>query len=321
MSQNPTEREPGAAAPASRAGTPASSSSNRRIKDCTRCGKPASKKKCNRCLKHGLHVYYCSEACQQRHWKVHKKTCGPKYVGTLDALDQMTLDDAEGSSSQLGSFGDFESTELISISSGVDVHAVLPGSYSTWLHVASQKGEEEIVRALIAEGADVNKATICEQLATPMHFAAQSGHEAVIRALIEGGADFNSGDGIDGATPLHVAARGGCEVAARALIAAGAKIDKATRCGWTPLIAASNNGHTEIMRLLIEAGADINHSDENGVTALICAASRGLEATARVLIDEGADVNKAENHGYTPLDCASNLNHDAVARMLRVAGA
>ena len=95
MSKNTTARDSGAAAPASRAGTPASSSSNRRIKDCTRCGKPASKKKCSRCLKHGLHVYYCSEACQQTDWKVHKKTCGPKYDGTLDALDQSTLDDAD----------------------------------------------------------------------------------------------------------------------------------------------------------------------------------------------------------------------------------
>jgi ankyrin repeat protein len=105
-------------------------------------------------------VYYCSEACQQRDWKVHKKTCGPKYDGTLDALDQMTLDDAEGPSSQLGSFGDFESTVLISISSGADVNAVLPGSNITLLHLASQKGSEELVRALIAAGADVNKATI-----------------------------------------------------------------------------------------------------------------------------------------------------------------
>ena len=194
MSQNPTAREPGAAAPASRAGTPASSSSNRRIKDCTRCGKPASKKKCNRCLKHGLHVYYCSEACQQTDWKVHKKTCGPKYDGTLDALDQMTLDDAEGPSGQSGSFGDFESTVMISIMSGADVNAVLPDGNNTLLHHASQRGSEKCVRALIAAGADVNKATISELL-TPMHFAANSGHEAVIRALIAGGADFNSGDG------------------------------------------------------------------------------------------------------------------------------
>jgi hypothetical protein len=93
-------------------------------------------------------VYYCSEACQQKDWKVHKKTCGPKYDGTLDALDQMTLDDAEGPSSQLGSFGDFESTVQISISSGADVNAVLPGSNITLLHLASQKGSEELVRAV-----------------------------------------------------------------------------------------------------------------------------------------------------------------------------
>ena len=205
-------------------------------------------------MEHGLHVYYCSEACQLLDWKVHKKTCGPKYDGTLDALNQMTLDDAEGPSSQSGSFGDFKSTVLISISSGADVNAVLPGSKVTLLHVASEKGSEELVCALIAAGADVNKATICG-LVTPIHFAAHSSHEAVIRALIAGGADFNAGDGFDGATPLFNAAQEGCEAAARALIAAGAEIDRATPCGETPLIAASKNGHAEIMRLLIAARA------------------------------------------------------------------
>jgi ankyrin repeat protein len=103
-------------------------------------------------------VYYCSEACQQRDWKVHKKTCGPKYDGTLDALDQMTLDDTEVPSSQLGSFGDFESKVLISISSGADVNAVLAGNNSTLLHLASVKGSEDLVRALIAAGADDRRA-------------------------------------------------------------------------------------------------------------------------------------------------------------------
>jgi hypothetical protein len=187
-------------------------------------------------LKHGLHVYYCSEACQQRDWKVHKKTCGPKYDGTLDALDQMTLDDAEGPSSQSGSFGDFESTVLISISSGADVNAVLPGSNITLLHLRFSKGLRGVGACVDRGGGGRQQGDDLTGWLTPMHFAAHSGHEAAIRALIAGGADFNSGDGSTGATPLYVAAREGCEAAARALIAAGAEIDKATRLGQTPLI-------------------------------------------------------------------------------------
>jgi cytohesin len=152
-------------------------------------------------------VYYCSEACQQRDWEVHKKTCGPKYHGTLDALDQMTLDDAEGPSSQSGSFGDFWSTALIYISSGADVNAVLPGGNSTLLHLASKDGSEESVRALIAAGADINHPD--EKGATALLFAAQEG----------------------------------CEAAVRALIAAGAEVDKATRGGQTPLFAAGQRPH------------------------------------------------------------------------------
>ena len=55
--------------------------------------------RCKPCLNYGLHVYYCSKACQQSDWKVHKKICGPKYDGTLDILGKMTLDGADGSSS------------------------------------------------------------------------------------------------------------------------------------------------------------------------------------------------------------------------------
>ena len=32
-------------------------------------------------MNYGVHVYYCSKACQQSDWKVHKKICGPKPTG------------------------------------------------------------------------------------------------------------------------------------------------------------------------------------------------------------------------------------------------
>ena len=51
-------------------------------------------------MNYGVNVYYCSKACQQSDWKVHKKICGPKYDGTLDILGKMTLDGADGPSSR-----------------------------------------------------------------------------------------------------------------------------------------------------------------------------------------------------------------------------
>ena len=103
---------------------------------------------------------------------------------------------------------------------GVDINMVAPGGNVTLLSVASEEGSEEAVRALIAAGADVNMASICEmglrrstsllivgpsrcgrssRLAAgrkqgqqvwrdAVRMAAQNGHEAVIRALVTAGA-------------------------------------------------------------------------------------------------------------------------------------
>ena len=213
MPTNTTARDSGDAAPASRAGAPASSSSNLRMKkDCTTCGSPASQR-CKPCLNYGVYVYYCSKACQQSDWKVHKKICGPKSTGG-----------AAGG----GLFSSFESAVQNFISSGVDINMVAPGSNATWLSVASQEGSEEAVRAMIAAGADVNRASICERGFMPLTIAAQRGFEPVAQALIDAGADVNKADKF-GVTPMRMAAANGHEAVIRALIAAGAAEDEATK--------------------------------------------------------------------------------------------
>jgi hypothetical protein len=292
-------------------------------------------------LNYGVHVYYCSKACQQSDWKVHKKICGPKYDGTLDILGKMTLDSAGGPSSRRDSSsfianrletmenmtdeqleamtasmpgdagmpwinpkmakqaaslmknmkpeakegmmkilaaemkdvgldpasGGAPSADAMSkmaemmkdpameaamsdmmknispespeqrpfssdvwrfISSWVDINFDIPGANCTMLHVAAEEGSEEAVRALIAAGADVNRASICEQGFTPLNIAAQGGFEPVAQALIDAGADVNKANK-SGVTPMRLAAHNGHEAVIRALIAAGAVEDEATK--------------------------------------------------------------------------------------------
>ena len=285
------------------------------------CGSPAETK-CSVCLKHGVHLYYCSKACQQSDWKAHKKICGPKYVDAVIALSiPISINDADFS---WGLFGSLESVVRAFINDrakDIDM-AIDPETGLNWLHLASKKGSEEAARALIAAGADVNKATICDEGDTPLRLAAQNGqepvvralvaagadvnkattsgltplntavcvnHAAVIRALIAAGADSNSGEERTLGTPLCAAAFMGLEEAARALIAAGADVNKATtmptsRC-MTPLFAAGFDNRAQMVRLLIAAGADINYATDDGETTLCYAVSVGFEATARVLID------------------------------------
>ena len=114
------------------------------------------------------------------------------------------------------------------ISFGVDINVVAPGSNVTLLSVASEEGSEEAVRALIAAGADVNMASICEMGFTPLHIAADRGSEPIARALIAAGADVNKANKV-GVTPIRMAAQNGHEVVIRALIAAGAVEDEKTK--------------------------------------------------------------------------------------------
>lgn len=44
---------------------------------CERCQGSVDKLCCSRCQEHGMHVYYCSRACQVQDYRNHKLVCGP----------------------------------------------------------------------------------------------------------------------------------------------------------------------------------------------------------------------------------------------------
>ncbi len=159
---------------------------------------------------------------------------------------------------------------------------------------------------------------------TPLVDAARRGEVELVRSMLDDGADVNAAQG-DGLTALHASAERGHVEIAKLLIAAGADLDAETRIGhYTPLHLAGRAGHGHVVLALAEAGADVSRATSNtGVTPLHLAASAvGGEPAVATLLDYGAAVNAREaSAGQTPLMFAAAYDRAAAVHELLSRGA
>src|SRR5215218_3601020 len=167
------------------------------------------------------------------------------------------------------------------------------------LHVATDwpghfPNAKEIIRVLIAGGADVNARFAGAHAETPLHWAASSDDVEVLDALLDAGADVEApGAVLGGGTPLADAVGFGQWRAARRLVERGAR---------TNLWQAAALGLLDRVQECF-AGADPPTPDE--VTdAFWQACHGGQRQTAEYLRDRGADLNWVGWNEQTPLDIA-----------------
>ena len=111
---------------------------------------------------------------------------------------------------------------------------------------------------------------------TALTRASSEGYKDIVEALLAAGADTEKADE-DGYTALMRAAIKGHIEVAEALLAAGADTEKATRLGYTALIWAAREGHIKVVKALLAAGADTEKADRQGYTALVWAVDRVLD--------------------------------------------
>lgn len=158
---------------------------------------------------------------------------------------------------------------------------------TTPLICAIEQNRVEIVKDLVARGADVNQ---MEQFGDIPLRAAASRDIEVVKLLLDKGADVNG--------------RGMGMVAGR-----------------TALMSAAGGGKTDILKLLLERGAEIDARSEYGWTALAVAGVSKQSAAAKVLIARGADVDyavsKVEARAGEVKDAESRAEHAAAAALLR----
>lgn len=169
------------------------------------------------------------------------------------------------------------------------------------LQLAVANGHDQVVRALLMAGADVNAVDKVGE--TSLHEAVRANQPGMINDLLLGGAlpDVCS---LDGSTPLQLAAASGQEGSVTALLLKGADTDFVGNTGpkLTPLHEAVSSGHYGVVELLLGAGASpILRPLPHSKNALDEAAERGRADIVRVMLDHGGSARAANSKGWTAL--------------------
>lgn len=232
--------------------------------------------------------------------------------------------------------GDTASAQLL-IAAGANVNDALPDGTSA-LVLAAHSGHGETAALLLEKGADPDAAGSGY---TALHAAVLRSDLELVKALLARGAnpdlrttkgtplrrdttDFNLPATLIGSTPYLLAARFLEPDIMKALAAGGADVELAMNDGATALmlatgvssgtnatrrgIAVIDGGVVEpesavlnTVATVIDLGADVNATNEAGDTALHAAATRGLNTVVQLLADKGAQLNVKNKRGLTPL--------------------
>ncbi|MEG4068866.1 ankyrin repeat domain-containing protein [Microcoleus sp. Pol11C2] len=211
----------------------------------------------------------------------------------------------------------FATTKEVAALLMLDVNA-RDKSGNTPLHLAVERGSQDIAELLIANGARVNVRN--ENGQTPLYRAIAIGHNEIAALLINNGTDVNNIDG-SGTTPLHKAAHYGTVEILKLLIAKGAEINIQDNQIKTPLDIAVDLKLQDTVALLISKHPDVNSEDEYGRTLLHIAVDFKLKDAAKQLIAKGAFVNAKNNLLQTPLHLAVAQGSQDIAELLIANGA
>lgn len=235
---------------------------------------------------------------------------------------------------------------LLRVSNTVNVKC---GRYGYALHAACVAGNEQIVRSLMTNGADVNTrgkehdhpfiaailskhftlVPILQQYARPpdpillhkplLTMTARGSLEGV-EAILKLGAELN-GSNNRAETVLHMAARKSRERIIEFLLQYGANVNTQGGKYGNALQAASWSGHEKIVQMLLERGAEVNAQGGMYGNPLQAASRGGREEVVQMLLEQGAEVNAQGGLYGNALHAASWSGHEKIAQMLRDAGA
>lgn len=192
----------------------------------------------------------------------------------------------------------------------------------TCLHFAAQRRDRSMLDHLLKNGAAkiVNAENLAGQ--TPVFSAVRNFDEKAVRALVAQGADLNHADR-KGGTPLLEAVSASAPVMARTLIQLGADVATVPKdAELTPLVAAlKDNNSLLLAQMLIDCGANPNNACKDGLTPLMAAAANNNDTAVRAMLAAGADPSMRDVHDMSVLHHAGGYLSAATLDLLIKAGA
>ena len=220
-------------------------------------------------------------------------------------------------------------TEVVKalLAAGAEVDKPAGHKKRTALFMAAINGHYETAKVLIAAGGDINK--LDNEGITPLHYVVSGGRdsglpvfaETVKKFIAELNPDVNVPTTVFKNTPLHTVLIHGQTEAVKVLLANGANPNVATRDGKTPLHHAADYSLLSSAKALLSAGADVNAVDKYGCTPLFGAVLNDDVRMVKVLVDAGVDINKPDEMGYTALHAAVSRASVAAVAALLNVGA
>lgn len=188
------------------------------------------------------------------------------------------------------------------------------------LHLAIRHGNNQMVEALLAGGADANAKNpngltvmqlLLNQSINPWLRKKNFDYEAAASALLANGAtfDFHRKDDKH-RTCIQIAISENQSKMLRLMFKNGADINFKDGDGGYLHYAAKKKAKIDVIETLLSAGIDINIRSKVGNTALHTATYFGRRDIVEALLNRGADINSKNNRGLTALAMAKKLHRD-----------
>ncbi|XP_056386197.1 poly [ADP-ribose] polymerase tankyrase-2 isoform X3 [Hyla sarda] len=217
--------------------------------------------------------------------------------------------------------------------------------FLTTLHVAAEKGHNDVVEVLLKHEAKVNALDNLGQ--TSLHRAAHCGHLQTCRILLNSGCD-PAIVSLQGFTALHMGNESVQQLLQEGLSFSNTDADRqlleAAKAGdietvkklcnsqtvncrdvegrqSTPLHFAAGYNRVAVVEYLLQHGADVHAKDKGGLVPLHNACSYGHYEVADLLVKHGAVINVADLWKFTPLHEAAAKGKYEICKLLLQHGA